>query len=338
MKLSRITLALVAVLGVLVAAGCGGSESVPDDAVAVVDGSPVARAELDGLLSRAKLSFAKQKREFPKAGTAEYQALQNEGVAFLVRRLEYELEAKELGVDVTNAAVDKRIADVKKEYYNGSQERFEKQLKDTGYTLESFKQDLRANMISEALYTRLTKDAKVTDKEIATYYEQNKSQYVVPDSRDVRHILVATKAEADNLYDQLKGGADFAVLAKSKSKDTGSAQNGGKLTITRGQTVEAFDKTAFLLTTNQLSRPVKTEFGYHLIQPLTAVKEGSTTPLSKVKATIRTQLQNQKSSTEVQTWIQDLEKKYESKVSYADGYAPPEQLDQSVTAGQTAAP
>lgn len=340
MKPSRVILVLLAVLGVLAAAGCGGSGSVPDDAVAVVDGTAVPRADLEGLLERAKLSYANQtpKREFPKAGTAEYQALQSEGVSFLVKRVQYELEAADLGVTVTDADITKRIEEIKKQYYNGSQERFEKQLADTGYTVATFTKDLRANMISEGLYKQLTKDVKVTDEEIKAYYEQNKAQYVVPDSREVRHILVTTKAEADKLYDELKGGADFAALAKTRSKDTGSAQNGGKLTIRRGQTVEAFDKTAFLLAVNVLSRPVKTEFGYHLIEPLSAIKAGSTTPLAKVKATIRTSVQNEKASTELQAWLADLEKKYDSKVSYADGFAPPEALDQSVTVGDTAAP
>ena len=84
----------------------------------------------------------------------------------------------------------------------------------------------------------------------------------------MRHILVKTKAKADDIYDQLKGGADFAALAKKYSEDTGSKANGGKLTISKGQTVAPFDQTAFLLKTNEISQPVKTEFGYHVIQPI----------------------------------------------------------------------
>ena len=84
----------------------------------------------------------------------------------------------------------------------------------------------------------------------------------------MRHILVKTKAQADDLYAQLQGGADFAALAKKFSEDTGSKANGGKLTISKGQTVAPFDQTAFLLKKNAISKPVKTEFGYHIIQPL----------------------------------------------------------------------
>ena len=89
----------------------------------------------------------------------------------------------------------------------------------------------------------------------------------------MRHILVKTRAQANGLYDQLQAGGDFAVLAKKFSEDTGSKANGGKLTISRGQTVAPFDQTAFLLKKNDISRPVKTEFGYHIIQPIGDVKE-----------------------------------------------------------------
>ena len=108
----------------------------------------------------------------------------------------------------------------------------------------------------------------VGDDDIEEYYEKNKAQYSQPESRDVRHILVKTKAQADDLYTQLENGANFAALAKKFSEDTGSKANGGKLTISKGQTVAPFDQTAFLLKKNDISKPVKTEFGYHIIQPL----------------------------------------------------------------------
>jgi foldase protein PrsA len=142
-------------------------------------------------------------------------------------------------------------------------------------------------------------------------------------SRSPTPILVKTKAEADKLHSELEGGADFAKLAKENSLDPGSKDQGGKLTISRGQTVAPFDKAAFSLKTNELSQPVKTEFGYHLIQPLAAVKAGSVTPFSEVKAQIKTQLLEERKNKAVSDWAADTEKKYDGKVTYAAGFEPP---------------
>ena len=115
-----------------------------------------------------------------------------------------------------------------------------------------------AQLVSQRLFAKVTGDVKVSDEQIEKYYVKNKAQYSQPESREVRHILVKTKAQADDLYAQLANGGDFAVLAKKFSEDTGSKANGGKLSISKGQTVAPFDQTAFLLKKNAISKPVKT--------------------------------------------------------------------------------
>ena len=242
MKPTRIAVAALVALVVLVATACGSSDqSVPSDAVAVVDGVPVTKTDLEGLLARAKATYKTQKRAFPKAGTAEYQSLQTQAVAFLVQRAEYDNRAAELKLTVTDKEIDARIDQVKKQSFGGSQAKLDKQLKEQGYTKESLRADIKAQLLSEKIYDAVTKDAKVTDADIAKYYQQNKSQYSQAESRDVRHILVKTKAQANKIYDMIKAGGNFAALAKKYSTDPGSKDNGGKLTIIRGQTVAPFD-------------------------------------------------------------------------------------------------
>ncbi len=326
MKSMRIALALVVVLlGVLVAAGCGGSdESVPSGSVAVVDGTEIPKAELDALLARAKKSYASQKREFPKAGTAEYQSLQTQAVAFLVQRTEYDMEAESLGLAITDKDVDARVAEVKKEYFSNDQAKLDKQLSDQGYTNDTFRADIRAQIVSEKLYDSVTSDIKITDEDAKKYYDENSANYQVAESRDVRHILVKTRAEAEKVVAQLANGESFAAIAKQVSLDPGSKDNGGKLTISRGQTVAPFDQSAFLLKTNQVSKPIKTEFGYHVIEPLGEIKPAKATPFDEVKAQIKTQLLDTRKNEAIQKWAADIRKDYDSKVSYAAGFAPPE--------------
>lgn len=338
MKISRIAsllaLALVAAT-VLVAAGCGGKDDVPADSVAVVNGTVVTKTELEELLGRAKKSYAAQKRSFPKAGTSEYTALQNQAVAYLVQRVQFQQEAEKLGVTVTPAQIDKRVAEVTKQYFNGDKAKLAAQLETQGYTEAAFRDEIAAQLRSEGIYAKLTKDVTVTAADVKKYYEDNKAQYTVAESRDVRHILLAAKkadgsidyakslAEAEAVIKRLQAGEDFAKLAKELSQDPGSKANGGKLTIQKGQTVAPFEKSAFSLGVDQVSAPIKTQFGYHVIEALGPVKAATTTPLSSAEAQIKAQLLEQKKNQAVQDWTTALDKQYKDKISYAAGFAPP---------------
>jgi parvulin-like peptidyl-prolyl isomerase len=323
MKISRLVLLLCALASIGLA-GCGGSDKdVPADAVAVVDGQQIARSDYEALITQAKKSYKNQKREFPAAGSQEFQTLRNQAVQFLVQREQFEQEAENLDVEVTEKQVDARLEQIQKQYFGGDKKKFEKQLKDQGITEKQVRNDIRSQIISEKIFEQVTGDVKVTDAEIAAYYEKNKAQYSQPESRDVRHILVKTKKQADDLYAQLQGGADFAALAKKFSEDTGSKANGGKLTISQGQTVAPFDKAAFELKKNAISKPVKTEFGYHIIQPLSDTKAAKVTPLKEVKASIKQQLQQTEKNEAMTKWVDDLKKDYKDKVSYATGFTPP---------------
>lgn len=321
---TRLALALLALTAVLVAAGCGGDDDeLPTGAVAIVDGVTITKTELEGLLDRAKISYEQQQRDFPKAGTPEYQSLQTQAVAYLVQRAQYDLEAADRGVTITDGEIDERVEQVKKESFGGDEAKWLEALEQQGYTEDDVRSEIRAQLVSERLVALVAGPSEVTDAEIAAYYEANKAQFSVPETREVRHILVKTKAEADKLYAEIEDGADFASLAKQHSEDPGSKDNGGKLTIARGQTVEAFDKTAFLLDTDVVSRPVKTEFGYHIIVPIGNVKPGKVTSLAEAKAQIQTQLGQTKQNEAVTKWAEDLAKKYEGKTTYATGFQPP---------------
>jgi parvulin-like peptidyl-prolyl isomerase len=334
MKTSRFLLLSLCALIALAFAGCGGgSDDVPADAVAVVDGQQIARSDYNALIDQARKSYKNQKREFPAAGTQDFKTLQNQAVQFLVQREQFEQEAKNLNVEVNDKQVEDRLAQIQKQYFGGDKKKYEQQLKDQGLTDAQVRKDIRAQIVSEKIFANVTRGVKVTDSDIEQYYAKNKAQYSQPESRDVRHILVKTKAKADALYAQLKGGASFAALAKANSEDTGSKGNGGKLTISRGQTVAPFDKEAFDLKVNELSKPVKTEFGYHVIQALSPVKPAKVTPLKDVKAAIKQQLLQSKKNEKMTSWVDGLKKQYKGKIAYAIGFTPPP----TATGGTTAA-
>jgi len=146
----------------------------------------------------------------------------------------------------------------------------------------------------------------------------------------VRHILVNSKSLAEKIETKLKNGASFAALAKQYSKDTGSAAQGGKLCVAHGgssgvcqQTVAPFDKAAFSLKTNQISQPVKSVYGWHVIQAIGPIKAAHVQTFAQVKAQIQANLASQQKQTAWQAWLAKLAKDYKGKVTYQTGYAPP---------------
>jgi len=323
MRLLRFLPVALLLAVVLVAAGCGGSKSVPSSAVAVVGNATITKTDFNNLLDGAKRTYKARKTAFPKPGTTQYKQLQDSAMQYLVQQAELEQKLKDFGLKpVSDADVDKKLEQIKKQYFGGKQSTYEAQLKAQGFTEEQLRQDIHANLLSEKLYNEVTKNTKVTDAEIAKYYNDNKSTYTQQESRDIRHILVNNKKLADDIEAQLKAGADFTKLAKKYSKDPGSAPNGGKLTISKGQTVPEFDKVSFALKTNELSKPVHTTYGWHIIQALSAVKPAKTTPLADVKETIRQSLIQKKKTDAMTKWLDGVKKDFSKKVRYQSGYAP----------------
>jgi foldase protein PrsA len=331
---------LVLLLGlplVLLAAGCGGGGggggSVGKDDAAVVGSDHITRETLDRRLAQAKCSYDVQKRTFPKAGSSEYQAIQQQILQNLVQRAELAQKAPGLSVSVTDAQVEKRLKQIKKQYFGGSDQRYQAELKRQCVTDTEVRADVRANVLSDSIYKKVTADAKVSDAEVKAYYDSHQSVYTQPETRVVRHILVKDKKLADKLYAQLQGGADFATLAKKYSQDPGSKAQGGQLTISRGQTVPEFDKVAFSLKTGQTSEPVKTQFGWHIIRAEKDATKSKKTPFAQVKQPIRQQLLQQERSTSLQKWLAGVQAEFAKKVKYATGLAPPQTTTAATTTG-----
>jgi peptidyl-prolyl cis-trans isomerase D len=155
---------------------------------------------------------------------------------------------------------------------------------------------------------RVGQTLTVSDEQLRNAYNEQRDRFRTPDRVKVRHILVMTqgkpesekpklKAKAEDLLKQVKGGADFAELAKKNSDDTNSAVKGGDLDwVVRGQTVPEFERTAFSLKPKEISGIVETTYGYHILQ-VTEKQEARVQPFEEVKsqlmAEVRAQLLNE---------------------------------------------
>ena len=324
MRLLRFLPLFALLVVVALAAGCGGGgkKSVPSDAVAVVGSDNITKSQFSLLMGGTKSAYVARKAAFPKAGTSQYKALQDQTMKYLVQQSELEQKAKGLGVTVSDKDVQARIAQIKKQYFAGNEAKYQQQLKAQGLTEALLALNLHGQILSEKLYAKVTGGVKVSDADIKKYYDAHKSTYAKAASRDVRHILVNNKKLADSIEAQLKAGGDFAKLAKKYSKDPGSAAQGGKLTISKGQTVAPFDKVAFALKTNELSAPVHTTYGWHIIQALSGVRAATQQPLADVKASISTQVLQTKKTDVINKWVDDVNKEYVKKIAYQTGYTP----------------
>lgn len=151
----------------------------------------------------------------------------------------------------------------------------------------------------------VAQNLQITDEELRRIYQSEPDRFRTPERVKVRHILLKTtekseeekakiKAKAEDLLKQLKNGADFAALAKAHSEDAGTKENGGDLGwITRGQTVENFEKTAFALKPNELSGVITTEYGYHILQVLEK-EPARLRPFEEVKAELAEEQKKQR--------------------------------------------
>lgn len=165
---------------------------------------------------------------------------------------------------VTDKEIDKKMDEIKEQLGDN----FELALQQYGYKDES---DLRATFKTGLLQEKAAiKEIKVTDKEVKEFYEDYKPEI------KARHILVADKKTASEVKKKLDEGKKFEDLATEYSTDTTSAANGGDLGwFGTGTMVEEFEKAAYALEVDEISEPVKTEHGYHIIQ-VTDKKEKGT--------------------------------------------------------------
>ncbi len=150
----------------------------------------------------------------------------------------------------------------------------------------------------------LTQDIAIDEAELQTQFDQLLEGFEGQEARDASHILIAftdersleqSKALAEQVAQELAAGADFAVLATKYSDDEGSAAEGGALGgVERGVMVDAFEEALYALQIGEISAPIETEFGYHLIQ-LNAVENGIPPVFDDVRAELETAQRNQKS-------------------------------------------
>jgi foldase protein PrsA len=266
-------------------AACGGGQG----AIATVNGTSISKSDFDSKLESSPAAL----------GTLQ-QMVRDELIT------QY---AKNNNITVTDDEIAKREDELKANFPSGS---WDEMLKARGLTEQDVHNALREQIIIDKA---VGKDVHVTDAQIKQYFDKNHAAFDKPEQVKARHILVPDLKTAQKVEADLKSGKDFAAEAKQYSIDPGSKDKGGELgTFRRGQMVPAFDKAAFSLPVGQISQPVKSPFGYHIIQ-VESRDPGQKATLANSKDRIAELLRQQQEAPLIQPFLQDLQAKANIQVN-----------------------
>ena len=295
---------------------------VPKEAVAQVGEQEIAMGDYQRFLAQTKARYEDEGRELPQPGTAAWTTLKTGLVQFLVERVQLEQKASELGIEVTDEQVAERLAALKQTQFGGSDAKLQAELAKRHVTLASLEADIRAQLVRERLYAKITRGVRVTDEEVRDYYHAHMDAYRTPASRLVRQIRVRDQARAEAVYKQLQDGADFAQLAKRYSTDRSSAASGGTLTLYRNGSAPAFEAAVFALDENELSTPVRTPQGWYVAQALSEVSPAELAAFATVEKQIHDQLLDAKKSEKMTEWVEVVSRKLSRETNYQTGFLP----------------
>ncbi|HWI22927.1 MAG TPA: peptidyl-prolyl cis-trans isomerase [Baekduia sp.] len=258
--------------------------------------------------------------DFKKQCKAEYDALRDSVVSFLINAEWLQGEAFDRGIKLSDEEVRKALVTQKAQAFPDKKS-YDDFIKQTGYTTEDLLFRVKVSELTNKLRTDVTKDKKkVTDKDLRAYYDKNKAQFGTPATRDLRIVLTKTEAKAKEAKAAIEGGQSFSTVAKRFSTDATSKNQGGALAgITQGQLEAELDRAAFKAEKGALSGPVKTQFGYYIFE-VTKITAGTSRSFDEVKAQITPLVQQQLEQDALNKFVKDFTKKWTEKTDCRDGF------------------
>ena len=250
MPIAAVLLVAVIVLAVLLALQLSGGGGAKDGVAALVNGEPVYKADLFDTLY----------------ATGGRDALDQ----IIVRKLIVQ-EGVRSGLEITEEEMEEEVNNIVEESFGGSYEDFLSVLTLYGLSEEAFREDAKLNLLVRKLAMA---EINPTEEEARQYFDDNRFLFAQPEEIEARHILLEDRETADEVVALLNGGGDFAELAAEYSTDLSNKDNAGYLGFfSRGTMVQEFEEAAFALEVGEISGPVQTDFGYHIIELLDRKEE-----------------------------------------------------------------
>ena len=320
-RLKMLVSAAIAGVMALSIVGCGLVEKTPEakekTVLATVDKEKITKADLDkamiSITDYLKYSLGEDYLS-SEEGKSAYLTYAESNLDVLVAQEVLLKKAKEMNFEASDEEVQTMLEETKATYE--SEEDYQEVLKTLGFTDETVLDYFEEQIIMSKLLDDMFKDIEVTDDEVKAYYDEHKEEFTQNPGANMAHILVEDEATAKEVKEKLDNGGDFAALAIEYSKDPGSAQSGGELgfiTYENSGFVTEFIDAAKVMGENEISAPVKSQHGYHIIKTTNLVKEAIVTPLDDVSSEIKESLLEEKKNALYTENLEKWKKEYNVK-------------------------
>ncbi|MBU2489275.1 MAG: peptidylprolyl isomerase [Proteobacteria bacterium] len=299
------------------------NKSDPDRVVVKVNGEPITQGRYIRALSLVGQQLAQSGRRIPQEAMPQ---LQRQVLENLIKSTILHQEAVKAGVKATKDEVESGIVEMRTHF--ASTDQFEAWLKRGGLSMDDLKEEeAKTIQVRKFIAERFESKVQMTEKDAKKYYDENQEEFRRPERVHARHILVTVdenasdleKAKArrkiQDLAKRIKGGEDFAAVAREASDCPSSARGGDLDYFERGRMVKPFDDAAFSLKPGEVSEVVETQFGYHLIQVLDKTPS-EIIAFDKVSDQIIARLKGEKINGEVSQFVE--ERLAKSNVEYAE--------------------
>ena len=339
LKLSLISVLLLAVA--VPAAGCGDSDELPPGAVAKVGDTIISKEKFDRWMTTAvkgqagggkavvpdppeftKCVAAKKDLPTPegqpepsaadlkKQCKTEYDELKGSVMQFLIQSEWVLQEAKEQGVTVKDAEVQKSFEDQKKQAFPKEAD-YKKFLASSGMTEKDILYRVRLQFLRDELTKKISEKAtKVSDEQVQAYYDKNKKQFAQPERRDLLLVVTKTKAKAEEAKKALQSGQPWKKVTAKYSIDEATKAQGGKFPgVAKGQQEPQLDKLTFAAKKGELVGPVKTQFGWYVVE-VEKILPASQQTLEESTDTIKNLLRSQGQQKALDRFVKDFREEY----------------------------
>lgn len=311
---------VMAVTALLLWGGTEARAELVDRVAAVVNRDIIALSEVE---ERAAPELARLRELTDPRKRAEARAsIMKMALDSLIGEKLIEAEIRELGLTASNAEVEETLESVREQNNITDMAQFEQMLAREGYTLASYREFLRTQIArSRLMQLKVAPKVKVSEEDLKAAY----AQFVKLEGEDsevhARHILVAVDAKATPeqveaarkkaeaiAAEARKPGVDFAELARKRSEGPSAADGGDLGFFRRGVMVPAFERAAFSLKPGEVSEPVRTNFGWHVLK-VEEVRAVPVTPYEEMKPKLEEKLRQEKTEKYIEQYVAELRQK-----------------------------